>query len=100
MTHGLFKPPGLGVAERKKSYYAFQRQAALARQDQPSEEPGGEIPALEVPEAVGRDAAGNVHQPIIDCYIRNGGKERLGMPFDNGGGVPVHRWGNGWVQDF
>ncbi len=105
VTHGLFGPAGLGVADRKPAYYAYQRQVASARAGEevpPAEEPGeGEAPPPpEVPELVGRDAQGNLYQPIVDCYLRNGGYERLGLPFDNGGGVEVHRWGNGWVQDF
>ena len=24
----------------------------------------------------------------------------MGLPRDNGGGALMHRWGNGWVQDF
>jgi hypothetical protein len=37
---------------------------------------------------------------IRSCYDRNGGEPKVGRPFDNGGGVDVHRWGYGSVQDF
>ncbi|HDN79577.1 MAG: hypothetical protein DRI61_01795 [Chloroflexi bacterium] len=94
VSRGLYRPEGLGPAQRKRAYYEFQRITRLAKQVATVEVPEG------VPASVGRDAAGNIYQPIIDCYIRNGGQEKLGLPFDNGGGVPVHRWGKGWVQDF
>lgn len=33
------------------------------------------------------------------AFAQSGGEDVVGLPRDNGGGAPVHRWGNGWVQD-
>ena len=33
-------------------------------------------------------------------FAQLGGESVLGLPRDNGGGAPAHRWGNGWTQDF
>jgi beta-lactamase class A len=41
------------------------------------------------------------HYPRIQAaYDRNGSEAKLGAPKDNGGGVYVHAWGAGRVQDF
>lgn len=41
------------------------------------------------------------HYPRIQAaYDRNGGEPKLGAPKDNGGGIYVHPWGKGRVQDF
>jgi hypothetical protein len=41
------------------------------------------------------------HYPRIRAaYDRVGGEATVGAPFDNGGGVYVHAWGAGRVQDF
>jgi len=41
------------------------------------------------------------HYPRIQAaHDRHGGEAKLGKPFDNGGGVYVHTWGAGRVQDF
>jgi hypothetical protein len=89
-TKGLYTQAGFGSLARKPIYYRFQEWANISRN-----------PALlDVPVQVGRDASGRIYWPIIECYLRHGGEKNLGLPFDNGGGVPVHRWGNGWVQDF
>jgi hypothetical protein len=45
-----------------------------------------------------RDAA--YDQPVAECHARNGGPSAAGKPFDNGGTLFVHSWGNGVVQDF
>jgi hypothetical protein len=37
---------------------------------------------------------------FTSMYSQLGGENVLGLPRDNGGGAPVHRWGNGWTQDF
>jgi len=34
------------------------------------------------------------------AFAQSGGENVLGLPRDNGGGAAVHRWGNGWAQDF
>jgi len=34
------------------------------------------------------------------AFTSFGGENVLGLPRDNTGGAAVHRWGNGWVQDF
>ncbi|MGH2495535.1 MAG: hypothetical protein ACRDIV_12605 [Ktedonobacteraceae bacterium] len=34
------------------------------------------------------------------AFAQLGGESVLGLPRDNGGGAPAHRWGNGWTQDF
>ena len=34
------------------------------------------------------------------AFAQSGGESVLGLPRDNGGGAAVHRWGNGWAQDF
>lgn len=44
---------------------------------------------------------GKTHYPRIQAaYDRHGGESKLGAPFDNGGGIYVHAWGKGRVQDF
>ncbi|MCD4705861.1 hypothetical protein K8R61_02145, partial [bacterium] len=46
-------------------------------------------------------------QPFVDCYNKNGGAEKLGLPWDNGESVFVHEWPSGsssqdtiFLQDF
>ena len=34
------------------------------------------------------------------AFAQLGGEDTLGLPRDNGGGAPVHAWGNGLAQDF
>lgn len=89
-TKGLYTQAGFGTLARKPIYYRFQEWASISRTPE----------LLDVPPSVGRDASGRIYWPIVECYLRHGGEKVLGLPFDNGGGVPVHRWGNGWVQDF
>jgi len=40
------------------------------------------------------------HPKIYDAFVRNGGAPKVGDPSDLGGGVYVHAWGAGKVQDF
>ncbi|MBI2389696.1 MAG: serine hydrolase [Deltaproteobacteria bacterium] len=41
------------------------------------------------------------HHPRIQAaFDRHGGAAKVGEPFDNGGGIWVHAWGAGQVQDF
>ena len=56
---------------------------------------GGATPA---PPATGDAPVGD--GAIGACWSRNGGVASAGVPFDNGGGAAVHRWGIGEVQDF
>lgn len=37
---------------------------------------------------------------FTSTFTQLGGEDVLGLPRDNGGGAALHRWGNGWVQDF
>lgn len=83
-AYGLYRTGSLTPSNRKQAFAAFQ---ALCAEGAPSVQ-------------VGYDASGRPYPAIIEAYQRNGGKEQLGVPFDNGGGVFVHRWGNGAVQDF
>ena len=34
------------------------------------------------------------------AFAQSGGESVLGLPRDNEGGAAIHRWGNGWAQDF
>ncbi len=87
-TYGLYRSKGFTVAYRKtKPYWVFRSMLT-------------KLPTDVLPVGVGRDKDGTLYWPIVECYLRHGGEAALGVPFDNGGGVPVHRWGDGWVQDF
>ena len=44
--------------------------------------------------------AGQVAGAFTTAFTLLGGERVLGLPRDNGGGAPAHRWGNGWTQDF
>ncbi len=87
-NYGLYTAEGLAPANRKvRPYWVFR--SLLTK-----------VPIEGVPAGVGRDKDGTLYRPIVECYLRHGGEAAIGLPFDNGGGVEVHRWGNGWVQDF
>lgn len=58
------------------------------------------VRAGDVPPGVGLDADGVVHPAFEAAYRRAGGEPVLGLPADNGGGVQVHAWGPGRIQDF
>ena len=49
---------------------------------------------------VGYGAPDGVASALITAFAQLGGESVLGLPRDNGGGAPAHRWGNGWAQDF
>ena len=49
---------------------------------------------------VGNGAPGSVASVFTATFAQLGGESVLGLPRDNGGGAPAHRWGNGWTQDF
>jgi hypothetical protein len=49
---------------------------------------------------VGYGAPDNVAGVLAAAFAQLGGENVLGLPRDNGGGAPAHRWGNGWTQDF
>lgn len=49
---------------------------------------------------VGYSAPDAVASALNTAFAQLGGESVLGLPRDNGGGAPVHRWGNGWAQDF
>ncbi|MGZ3418195.1 MAG: serine hydrolase [Polyangiales bacterium] len=40
------------------------------------------------------------HPLVKEAFDRLGGKAQVGDPHDNGGGIYVHAWGAGFVQDF
>ena len=40
------------------------------------------------------------NEKIFDAWLYNGGMEGIGVPWNAAGGVGVHTWGNGIVQDF
>jgi len=60
--------------------------------------------SLQDPGIIGRRPngthTGEVRQPIIDAYNRNGGNGNVGKVYYNGGGFLAHDWGNGNAQDF
>ncbi len=49
---------------------------------------------------VGSGAPDTVASAFTSAFAQLGGESVLGLPRDNGGGAPTHRWGNGWTQDF
>ncbi len=49
---------------------------------------------------VGYGAPDTVASVFTATFAHLGGESVLGLPRDNGGGAPAHRWGNGWTQDF
>jgi hypothetical protein len=49
---------------------------------------------------VGYGAPDSVASSFTSAFAQLGGESVLGLPRDNGGGAPTHRWGNGWTQDF
>lgn len=49
---------------------------------------------------VGYGAPDTVASSFTTTFAQLGGESVLGLPRDNGGGAPTHRWGNGWTQDF
>lgn len=49
---------------------------------------------------VGYGAPDTVASALNAAFAQLGGESVLGLPRDNGGGAPTHRWGNGWAQDF
>ena len=83
-AYGLYRMGNLTPGNRKQAYATFQ---LLIDESVP-------------PTEVGFDAQGNFYPQILIAYERNGGEDVLGQPFDNGGGAPVHPWGEGVVQDF
>jgi hypothetical protein len=83
-NYGLYRAGAFTASNRKQAYAAFKALCAES------------VPAP----LVGYDSAGRSYPAIIAAYERNGGEKVLGVPTDNGGGVYVHRWGAGVVQDF
>ena len=51
-------------------------------------------------EWVGYGAPDSVASVLNVAFAQPGGENVLGLPRDNGGGAPAHRWGSGWAQDF
>jgi len=43
---------------------------------------------------------GSIATDFTTTFAQAGGEDTVGLPRDNGGSAAVHRWGNGWVQDF
>jgi len=82
--YGLYHAGSLTPANRKQAYSTYQ---TLIDESGPTPQ-------------VGYDAQGIFYPEILAAYNRNGGEAKLGLPFDNGGGAPVHPWGAGMVQDF
>lgn len=59
-----------------------------------------EAPTAPVCGVVACDEAKTHHARIQEAWDRLGGASNVGEPADNGGGVYVHAWGAGKVQDF
>jgi hypothetical protein len=96
----VLKPLDVWVDDQASDHGSVERRSRwiAAAIDDVSGGAGARTPA---PDFVGQSDDFHLQQRIRDCWMRAvHGSFAIGWPYDNGGGVFVHRWTGGQVQDF